>query len=90
MIPPSFSHKHIYSSCVYENNHIPLILIDKHTKKNRKRHPSERLCMSCNMGLCEDEANFILICPLYSNIRQSLLNSILTDNLKFSNLSNPD
>ena len=65
-------------------------IYDKHTKKNRKRHPSERLCTSCNMGLCEDEVHFILICPLYSNIRQSLLNSILTDNPNFSNLSNPD
>ena len=41
------------------------------------------------MGLCEDEV-FILMCPLYSNIRQSLLNPILTDNPNFSNLSNTD
>ena len=42
------------------------------------------------MGLCEDEVHFILSCPLYSTIRQSLLNPILTDSPKFSNLSNSD
>ena len=48
---------------------------NKHTKMNRKRHT----CTSYNMGLCEDEVHFIFN-PLYSNIRQSLLNSILTAN----------
>ena len=42
------------------------------------------------MGLCQDEANFTLICPLYSNIRQRLLNLILIDNPNFSSLSNLD
>ena len=31
---------------------------------------------------------FVLFCPLYSNIRQMLLNPILIDNPNFSNLSN--
>ena len=43
-----------------------------------------------HMGLCENEAHFILISPLYLTIRQSLLNPILTDNPNFSNLSNSD
>ena len=42
------------------------------------------------MGLCENEVHFILICPLYSNIRQNLLNPILTENPIFSNPSSPD
>ena len=33
---------------------------------------------------------FILSCPLYSNIRQRLLNPILIDNPNFSNISNLD
>ena len=53
-------------------------------------HPSERLCTSCDTGLWEDEVNFILIFPLYSNIRQMLLHTILIDNLNFSNISNLD
>ena len=31
----------------------------KYIKRNRNIHPSERLCTSCNMKLCEDEVHFI-------------------------------
>ena len=34
---------------------------DKNTKMNRNRHPSERLCTSCIMGLCEDEVRYIFV-----------------------------
>ena len=38
------------------------------------------------MRLCEDEVYFILICPLYSNMRQVLLNPMLIDNPNLSEL----
>ena len=39
-------------------------ICDKSTELNKKRHLSERLCILCNLGLCEDELHFLLICPV--------------------------
>ena len=51
---------------------------------------SERLCKLCNMQLCEDEVHFMLICPLYLNTMESLVNPIKIANQNFSNLSSLD
>ena len=57
---------------------------------NRKRYPSERLCTLCNIGLCEDELHFLLICPFLRDSRRLLLNPILCCNTELSNMSNPE
>lgn len=38
---------------------------DMHVLPNiREEHPSEGLCTLCNIGSCEDEIHFLLVCPL--------------------------
>ena len=34
------------------------LIYNKTVMKNRKRHPSERLCKVCNTRACEDEVYF--------------------------------
>ena len=92
IIPESFENtihecSRLLSWSKYVNLDRSTPVYDKHTKRNRKRHPSEILCTSCDIDyVCEDEVHFISICLLHSNIRQSLLNPILIDNPNFSNL----
>ena len=57
-------------------------IYDKSITKNRKRHPSERLCK-----ICEDEIHFILICPIYEHVRQNLIKSVLKVYSYFNSLS---
>ena len=54
---------------------------------NSRRHPSERICTSCNMNICEDEMYFLMICPNYIVEGQLLIDPILTDNQILSNMS---
>ena len=65
-------------------------IYDKNTKLNKKRHPSERICTLCNIGLCEDELHFLLICPVLRDLRRLLLNPILCSDTELSNMSNPE
>ena len=62
-------------------------MYDKSIKKNRKRHPSERLCKLCNMKICEDEIHFMLICPMYEHARQYLIKHVLKIYPCFNSLS---
>ena len=62
-------------------------IYDKSIKKNRKRHPSERLCKLCNMKICEDEIHFMLICPMYEHARQYLIKHVLKIYPCFNSLS---
>lgn len=39
----------------------------------------ERLCPVCDLGVVEDEIHFILHCPLYTNLRTNLFNSLSVD-----------
>ena len=32
---------------------------------------NERLCLMCNLYIIEDEIHFILICPLYNDLREN-------------------
>ena len=52
-------------------------IYDKTLKKNRKRIPSERICKLCDLGVCEDEVHFVLICTKYEDIRKAILDPIL-------------
>ena len=62
--------------------------IEKDSKINRKRRPSERVCGLSNLNLCEDEIHFLLICPLSRDLRQLLIDHIHNKNHDFFNLSN--
>ena len=42
--------------------------------KNRTK-PEDRICKYCKLG-CEDEKHFILICPIYNEIRAQMFNSV--------------
>ena len=50
--------------------------------------PKERLCKQCNLNECEDEKHFLLRCPLYTNIRESLFNTCSTSNHFFNSYNN--
>ena len=49
------------------------------------RHPSERVCKLWNIGECEIEIHFMSACPLYNNIRKSILEPVfnLTTNVRY-------
>ena len=64
------------------------LIYDRNTNINRQRHPSERLCTLCNTGLCEDEIHFLLVCPLYKDLRYMLLDPSSQNNHDFSSMSN--
>ena len=55
-----------------------------------KRPPqpvSERICPMCHLGVVEDEIHFLLICPLYNNLREPLLKLASTFNRSFAFLT---
>ena len=62
-------------------------IYDKSIKKNRKRHPPERLCKLCSMKICENEIHFMLICPMYEHVRQNLIKPVLKMYPCFNTLS---
>ena len=61
-------------------------IYDRNTNMNRKRHLSEILCTLCNTESREDEIYFLLVCPLYKDLRYMLLDPISQSNHDFSNI----
>ena len=45
------------------------LLIQQGRYMNVERN--ERLCLMCNLYIIEDEIHFILICPLYNDLREN-------------------
>ena len=65
-------------------------IYDKEKKMNRRRHPSERLCALCELESIEDEVHFLLVCPLYQDLRLHLVDTISDSVPNFSTLPNHD
>ena len=40
-----------------------------------RTNPEDRICKYCSIG-CEDEKHFLLLCPLYNEIRSQMFNTI--------------
>jgi hypothetical protein len=56
----------------YESN------VDIFTGKSKPKVPAEcRICQCC-FGEVEDELHFVLVCPIYSELRNRLLNTVRT------------
>ena len=67
------------------------IEVERYNNKNRIP-PEQRLCKACNLGVCEDELHFVMVCPKYVGLRQSLFANVaakfpyfesISDNTKF-------
>jgi len=68
-----------YLNCIQNNNHIIALTrlrcsahklaIEEGRHRNIER--KQRLCMKCNMKAIESEYHFVLVCPLYRDIRQN-------------------
>ena len=77
-----------WESCSRDSRDRYTPVYDKHTKMNRKRHQLRDYVRHAIWDYMKMKS--ILICLLYLNIRQRLLNPILIDNPNFANLSNLD
>ena len=51
--------------------------------------PNQRICKQCTLNVCEDEKHFMIDCPLYSHLRDLLIQFCNSVNPYF-NLYNDD
>ena len=65
-------------------------IYDIDVEKNRNIYPSERVCKLCNTGECEDEIHFMFACPLYNDIRESILEPVHKNNERKSLMSDSE
>ena len=64
---------------------LPLTIETRHFRNIKLE---ERLCILCELGEIEDEQHFLFNCLLYSQLRQTWINSILTVHENFNLLDN--
>ena len=58
--------------------------------RHYKETVDERLCQHCNLNQIEDELHFLLVCPLYKDLRDNMLTQISKCYEYFTNLPQRD
>ena len=59
----------------------------RYTPRGQRIPPELRLCTLCDLKHIEDETHLLFECPIYADIRSSLLNKLDKENPSFNNLS---
>ena len=56
------------------------LAIERRRFKNIPRN--DRICRCCNLHMVESEYNFLLVCPLYKDLRKNISRTIFADGLR--------
>lgn len=54
-------------------------------RDNKYITPDKRLCKYCALNSCEDELHFLLLCPFYTELRNTLFEHCISHNALFTN-----